>query len=234
MWRRIVIAIFLAALAYIAFEAGRDPSWLTFPALLLGWYVADAASGFIHMFMDYHPCPSGKGLAQVFHYSGSRESAEYQALFRSRMKAINPFQRICYDFKNHHPRPHALGRRDLWRQVGSTMIVAAVPLAITLAIILATIPVPGWLAAFFLSGLLGGAFAQYFHGTLHRADNPAFIRVLRRARLLMTPAAHQLHHDTLRRDFATNCGWSNGLLNPVFAFLHKRGVLRDEGLEPQS
>src|SRR3546814_15672593 len=57
---------------------------------------------------------------------------------------------------------------------------------------------------------------------------------MRRLGLLMTPEAHQLHHDSLRRDFSTNCGWSNPLLNPVFHWLHNKGYMRDEGLEPQS
>ena len=81
--------------------------------------------------------------------------------------------------------------------------------------------------------MIGGTFAQYFHGTLHRQDNPWIINAMRRVGLLMTPEAHQLHHDTLQRDFATNSGWSNALLNPVFRFAYKRGWLQDEGLEPQ-
>src|SRR3546814_9937086 len=62
---------------------------------------------------------------------------------------------------------------------------------------------PGWIAAGFCAFIIGGTFAQYFHGTLHRADNPAIIPVMRRLGLLMTPEAHQLHHDSLRRDFST-------------------------------
>ncbi|WP_273773352.1 hypothetical protein, partial [Brucella intermedia] len=64
------------------------------------------------------------------------------------------------------------------------------------------------------------------------AANPWIIRAMRRVGLLMTPAAHQKHHDSLKRDFATNNGWSNPLLNPIFALLYRRGVLTDAGLEP--
>ena len=48
----------------------------------------------------------------------------------------------------------------------------------------------------------------------------------------MTPAAHQRHHDTLQRDFATNSGWSNPVINRLFLALRARGYLRDEGLVP--
>ena len=55
---------------------------------------------------------------------------------------------------------------------------------------------------------------------------------MRHIGLLMTPAAHQLHHDTLQRDFATNCGWSNRVINALFRALRARGYLEDSGLEP--
>src|SRR3546814_5359508 len=76
----------------------------------------------VHMFMDYHPCPKGKGLDRLYFYQDSRASQEYQTLFRATMKTINPFQRLVYDFKNHHPRPNALGRRSISRQIGSTVV----------------------------------------------------------------------------------------------------------------
>ncbi|WP_156906370.1 fatty acid desaturase CarF family protein [Novosphingobium acidiphilum] len=75
-------------------------------------------------------------------------------------------------------------------------------------------------------------FAQYFHGSLHRLENPWFIPVLRKAGLLMSPVAHQIHHDTLQRDFATNCGWSNPVINRLFISLRAQGMLDDAGLTP--
>src|SRR3546814_7332060 len=81
----------------------------------------------VHMFMDYHPCPKGKGLDRLYFYQDSRASQEYQTLFRATMKTINPFQRLVYDFKNHHPRPNALGRRSISRQIGSTVVAGSLP-----------------------------------------------------------------------------------------------------------
>jgi hypothetical protein len=211
-----------------------DPGWLCVPAAMLGWYIADLMSGLVHMIMDYRPCPPGKRLNDLFFYAGSRESEEYLAMVRDRMSSINAFERVVYDFKNHHPRPDALGRRPLWRLIGSTVIVATLPLSLLLLAAQWLFTVPGWVVAGVLALLIGGAFAQYFHGSLHRGGNPWIINGLRRARLLMTPAAHQLHHDTLRQDFATNCGWSNPLINRVFNGLRARGYLGDDGLEPSS
>ena len=234
IWQRLVLAVFLASLGLNLWGALRDPSLLAVPAALAGWYLADMLSGLIHMVMDYRPCPEGKGLARIYFYGGRRGMPEYQALFRETMRGLNAFERVSYDFKNHHPRPDALGRRSVWRLIGSTVIAGALPLSLLGNATVLLTPAPGWVMAFATALLVGGGFAQYFHGTLHRRDNPWFVTALRRARLLMTPQAHQIHHDTLRRDFATNCGWSNPLINRLFTALRARGHLADAGLEPQS
>jgi len=232
--QRLILAVFLVSLAGNALVALRDVSWLSLPALVLGWYLADMLSGLIHMYMDYRPCTPGKRLNDIFFYQGSRESEEYLTMLQARMATIGPFERISYDFKNHHPRPDALGRRPLWRLIGSTVIVAALPLSFAGNLIAFVRPLPGWCFAGLVAFLLGGGFAQYFHGALHRQNNPWFIVWLRRTGLLMTPAAHQIHHDTLQRDFATNCGWSNPVINRLFLMLRARGYLDDAGLEPSA
>lgn len=232
--QRLILGIFLLSLGAVGWGALAHAGWASLPALLLGWYLADMLSGLIHMIMDYRPCPPGKGLDDIFFYVGSRESEEYLAMLRVRMAGLNAFERISYDFKNHHPRPDALGRRPLWRLIGSTIIASALPIALATNLAQVLLPVPGWLLAFLFALLAGGAFAQYFHGSLHRATNPWFIGAMRKAHLLMTPAAHQLHHDTLQRDFATNCGWSNPVINRLFHALRARGYLDSAGLEPRS
>lgn len=229
---RLILGAFLLSLAMNVAAMIAAFDGLVIPALLLGWYLADATSGLVHMYMDYRPCPAGRRLDEPFFYAGSRESEEYRALFRQRMASINAFERLVYDFKNHHPRPDALGRRSVWRLVGSTVIVAALPLTLAMNALAWLASPPGWLLALGTAFLIGGAFAQYFHGTLHRAENPWFVNALRRIGLLMTPAAHQLHHDTLQQDFATNCGWSNPVINRLFSALRKRGMLDDSGLVP--
>jgi len=224
-------ALWLSLATHVVFVVAR-PSWWIVPALLVGWFLADAASGIVHMVMDYQPCPPELGLDRLYFYQGSRESDHYQSLIRTVMRDVNPFQRVVFDFKTHHPRPDALGRRTLWRQIGSTVMVATLPLSLALNVLALMTPLPGWAMAGAVALLLGGSFAQFFHGSLHRAHNPWPITAMRRVGLLMTPQAHQKHHDTLKRDFSTNCGWSNPFLNPVFAFGYRRGWFRDEGLEP--
>ena len=228
---RWVTALLTLSLALNLWFAGV-PDWRWIPAALAGWYVADLMSGLTHMYMDYRPCTPGVGLGEMFHYAGSRESADYLALRDRVLPRISPFERLAYDFKNHHPRPEALGRRAFLVQIGSTIIFFAVPASLLLNLASVLVPVPGWLV-FGLGVLIaGGTLAQYFHGTLHRADNPWIVHAMRRVGLLMTPEAHAIHHETLRRDFATNTGWSNPLVNLIFRAAIGRGWLRESGLEP--
>jgi len=227
-----VTALFALSLALNLRFAGV-PDWRWIPAALAGWYVADVMSGLTHMYMDYRPCTPGVGLSDMFHYAGSRESADYVSLRDRVLRRISPFERLVYDFKNHHPRPEALGRRAFLVQIGSTIIFFGLPASLLLNLACVVGPMPGWLVFGVAILIAGGTLAQYFHGTLHRPDNPWMVHAMRRVGLLMTPEAHALHHDTLRRDFATNTGWSNPLVNLIFRAAIVRGWLTEAGLEPR-
>jgi hypothetical protein len=229
---RIAVILFWLSVVSNVLFAAADPHWLMLPAAIAGWYLADLASGAVHMYMDYRPCRPGNGLDALYFYEGDRTSDEYRAMFRTAMARIGPVERLVFDFKNHHPRPLALGRRPLGRQINSTILFGTLPYSLALNAACLMLPVPGWLVAGLIVLLIGGTFAQYFHGTLHRNDNPWFVTAMRRVGLLMTPQAHDLHHATLQRDFSTNCGWSNPLLNALFNALRRRGRLPDHGLEP--
>ena len=80
--QKLVLTIFLLSLGLNAALALRHADWLTVPALLAGWYLADMLSGLVHMYMDYRPCTPGKRLADLFFYEGSRESEEYLGMLR--------------------------------------------------------------------------------------------------------------------------------------------------------
>jgi hypothetical protein len=227
-----ITALLVISLALNLWFAGV-PDWRWLPAALAGWYIADLFSGLTHMYMDYRPCTPGIGLERMFHYTGSRESEAYLALRAEVLPRISPFERLVYDFKNHHPRPDALGRRSFLVQIGSTILFVSLPVSALLNLMCLAVPVPGWLIAGALVLMTGGTLAQYFHGTLHRPDNPWIVRAMRRAGLLMTPEAHAIHHATLRRDFATNTGWSNPLVNAVFGICMSRGWISEAGLEPR-
>jgi hypothetical protein len=79
----------------------------------------------------------------------------------------------------------------------------------------------------------GVGLDRMFHCAGSRESTDYLVRVMRRVGLIMTPEAHALHHATLRRDFATNTGWSNPLVNAIFRAAMRRGWLDEAGLEPR-
>jgi len=226
----VMLATLLSLMANLAMAGA--PTWGWIPAALAAWYIADLVSGIVHMVMDYKPCRAGVGLDQLYFYQGSRESADYLALRDQVWARIGPLEKLIYDFKNHHPRPEALGRRPMLVQIGSTILVGTLPASVMLNLLAFVLPLPGWLIFGAVVLLIASTFAQYFHGTLHREDNPPIVHAMRAAALLMTPAAHDRHHATLTRDFATNCGWSNPLVNRLFALAIRRRWLTEAGLTP--
>ncbi len=221
--------LFAADLFWLA----SAPSLWMLPALIVGWYAADLMSGAVHMYMDYRECRPGIGLDRLFFYEGSRESAEYLAMRDAAFGQLGPIERLIYDFKNHHPRPDALGRRSMKVQIGATVLFTTLPFLVLANIAFALLPLPMWLLAAAVSFAIGSTFAQYFHGTLHRQDNPWPVRAMRRMGLLMRPQDHIRHHDTLTCDFSTINGWSNPALNVVFRSLRRRGHMPDDGLIPR-
>jgi hypothetical protein len=206
--------------------------WWAIPVALLAWYLADAQSGLVHMYMDYRPCTPHVGLKEIFFYQGSRESAEYLAMRKAAMRRISFFERVVYDFKNHHPRPNALGRRSFEQQTVSIAFFL-LPFSVLLNISACYWPLPDlWLLGSVV--FLGGSMlTQYFHGTLHREQNPWWVQVLRQIGLLMPPHAHVVHHATLACDFSTISGWSNPLVNKVFKACQRWGGFDRKGLEPE-
>lgn len=235
MKRRLVNAalwLFLGSLALNLIWLRAAWDWRTPLAALAAWYLADMMSGLIHMYMDYRPCPIGAGLDKAFFYAGSRASPEYDQLKQAALARVGLIDKVAFEFKYHHPRPEVLGRRTLVYQVKSTVLLVSLPLSLGLNLACVRLAVPGWLATGVIVLLVGGTLSQYFHGSLHRPSNPWFIGLMRRLRLLLTPEAHDVHHRTLRRDFAVINGWSNPLVNVLFAFLLHRGALDPVGLEP--
>ena len=113
----------LASVQVLLLLGGQPWHWGVLLALPLGWYVADAMSGLVHMLMDYHPCRPGVGLKEMFFYEGNRSSEDYLALRARTLKKLSFFETVSFDFKTHHPRPNALGRRTFEHQTLSLTVV---------------------------------------------------------------------------------------------------------------
>ena len=231
MFFRLTVAIFCVSFAADLVALASAPSWSILPGLLVGWALVDMWSGLVHMLLDFVALPARLRM-DLLYFAQRRDTEEYAELRRSILGGVGPFWRIAYNFKYHHPRPNALGRRSMKELCADTLHFAALPLSLALNIAVLTSPPPPWAIAAAISMVIGTLFIQYFHSTLHRRTPPGFVAVLRRLRLLMTPEAHQLHHDVQDNSFAIINGWSNPLLDRVYVVLHRFGICREEHLEP--
>lgn len=231
MFFRLTVGIFCVSFAADLVALASTPSWTIIPGLLVGWAIADLGSGLVHMLLDFVPLPARLRM-DLLYFAPQRNTEDYAELRRSILGGVGPFWRISYNFKYHHPRPNALGRRNMKELCADTLYFAALPLSLALNVAVVTAPPPPWATAAVIAMVIGTLFIQYFHSTLHRRTPPAFVAVLRRFRLLMTPEAHQFHHDVQDNSFAIINGWSNPLLDRIFILLRRHGICREEHLEP--
>jgi len=128
--------------------------------------------------------------------------------------------------------PDLLGRHGVFHLMKAPTFFITLPLSLALNVAVLVWRLPSWAMVFAVTLLLGSSLTQYFHGTLHKVRSPWPIRLMRTFRLLMTPAAHERHHDTLRRDFSVINGWSNPALNLLVGGLRRAGFLDEAGLVP--
>lgn len=229
----VFLAFLVSFLGNVTALMGFGPDWWWIPLFLLGWYIADAESGIIHFWLDYRPCRPTLGLNALFHYAGRRDSQEFLDLKTATLATLSAFERMVFDFKNHHPRPNALGRRPFLVLVMPTMVLA-LPSSLAVNGLLLLGWMAEWALVILIALILGGTIAQYHHGVLHRTKCAWWIRGLRRCRMLMTVADHEVHHASLDRDFTTLCGWSNPLVNALFRIGRRWRLLDPAGLEPAS
>jgi hypothetical protein len=80
---------------------------------------------------------------------------------RAAMGRIGPIQELDYDFKTHHARPDAVGRRSFVYLIWSTMSFGALPLFIILKIVAMFWSLPLWFVAGAVVMLVGGTGAIF-------------------------------------------------------------------------
>ena len=169
MKARLLFSMFFCSLAFdLALAAGRL-DWRIVPAAVVGWCLADLASGLVHMYMDYRPCAPGSGLRELYFWQGSRDSAEFLARQSEVYARISAFERIVYDFKKHHPMPNLLGRHGMLHLMKGPVFLITLSLSLTLNLVFALTSPPAWLLVGAAVMILGASMTQAFHGSLHRS-----------------------------------------------------------------
>lgn len=185
------------------FAAELVLSWKLFPwlsaypfvlslAMVLGYIGADFLSGFVHWLGDTWGNPSLPWVGQTF---------------------IRPF-------REHHVDPTAITRHDFVQTNGSNCAGA---LLVVGPCAFADLSMSGPWQLFFMAFLTALAFSVFltnqFHKWAHQAKRNRFVRWLQRAKLILSPEHHGLHHARpFSHAYCITTGWLNPLLEKIRFF----------------
>ncbi len=215
LWIRLAdrasVAAFVVAWSAVAWQIVRasPPGQLAIALVCsvpIAVLLADLASGLVHWFADRYLDPKTPVLGPML---------------------IEPF-------REHHRDPLAMTRHDFFEVSGNNGLVT-LPLALVLLFVgldadasFATRLVHVVTLAFALA-----IFAtNQLHAWAHEPTPPGFVRRLQRARLVLSPEAHALHHESgFDRSYCVTTGWLNPLLDRTRAFAALERAVARVGLE---
>jgi ubiquitin-conjugating enzyme E2 variant len=179
--------------------------WLAFPGVLLGLVFGDFVTGLVHWAADTY----GEESTPVVGRS------------------------LVRPFRVHHARPREICEHGLVETVGNTCILAAPLLAlfIVVAAFVDTSAVTTF-AVFTAVVTVGVTVAtNQFHKWAHQERPPRAVRLLQRARIILSPEHHRAHHTApFESSYAITNGWLNPLLNRTRFFRRLEVALRAFGV----
>jgi plasmanylethanolamine desaturase len=181
--------------------------WLTFPGAVVGLVCGDFITGLVHWAADTY----GEEGTPV--------------IGRSLVKP----------FRIHHVRPQEICEHGVVETIGNTCILAA-PLLIMFVVFM-TSGGPSAASAFavFAAVVTVGVTVatNQFHKWAHQPSPSRPVRLLQRARIVLTPEHHRTHHATpFEASYAITNGWLNPLLNRTRFFRRLESALRALGIKP--
>ena len=139
-------------------------------------------------------------------------------------------------FRVHHVRPQEICEHGIVETIGNTCILAA-PLLTLFVVVMISAGETSAATAFALFAAVvtvGVTVAtNQFHKWAHQQRPSRLVRLLQRARLILTPEHHRTHHTApFESSYAITNGWLNPLLNRIRFFRWLEGALRAFGIKP--
>lgn len=185
-------------------EAGA--AWLAVPGALLGLVFGDFVTGLVHWAADTY----GEENTPIIGRS------------------------LVRPFRIHHVRPLEICEHGVVETIGNTCILAA-PL-LTLFIVITAFGEISAATAFmvFTAAVTVGVTVatNQFHKWAHQTEPPRVVRLLQRARLILSPEHHRTHHtEPFKSSYTITNGWLNPLLNRTSFFRRLEGALRAFGVK---
>jgi Lipid desaturase domain len=174
------------------------------PACAAGVFTADLLSGVMHFVCD--------------------------RFFSERTPVIG--RALIAPFHDHHRDPAGIARHGFCERNGNNCI-ALLPVLIAAHACFDVEPVrlgASALQAWLLAFCAGAAVTNEIHAWAHGARAPAFAGRLQRAGLILSPQAHQRHHEGGHaRAYCITTGWCNRVLDELAAFAALEAAIRRAG-----
>ena len=181
--------------------------WMVLPAALLGLVCGDFVTALVHWAADTYCDESTPVIGQSL---------------------VKPF-------RVHHVRPLEICDHGVVETVGNTCILAA-PLLKLFVVITAYGETSAATAfAVFTGAVTVGVTVatNQFHKWAHQVRPARLVRLLQRARIVLSPEHHRAHHTApFESNYAITNGWLNPLLNRTKFFRRLEGALRACGVKP--
>jgi len=141
-------------------------------------------------------------------------------------------------FREHHADPTAMLHHDFVETNGHNFMLALALTTGGLWLVPATdaSAFSSFLGTFLVCMAICVAFTSQIHKWAHMPRPPRIVMYLQRARLLLSPAHHQHHHDAPhRQNYCITAGWLDGLFRVTRAFERvERHIERATGIVPHT
>lgn len=129
---------------------------------------------------------------------------------------------IIHPFRHHHVDPIDLTRHDFVELNGNNAL-ASLPVLVG-AVLLA--PYAPYAAMFLTTVVVFAMATNKIHQWAHHPSPPRWVRALQRARLILPPEHHQIHHTFPHdRAYCITTGWMNPVLDTLGVFRAAEWVL---------
>ena len=181
--------------------------WVLIFVLPLSWMASDVLTGLVHWMFDTYWTEETYFLGKAF---------------------VQPF-------REHHTLPRNICEHDLASTIGNSCILGVVvQLIVLLTLLIFDVSALGAsIMIWALMSFAGAALTNVFHKWAHAEENPAWIRLLQRTGLILSPEHHDVHHASPHDTYycITN-GWMNPVLDRLRFWRALEWCLRRVGVRP--
>lgn len=234
--QRLIVAIYYLLLGTcLYFVDWQYASWLSILiTAYIGLWVADFASGLVHLYIDYQPLNYAKGFGVLYDYKGDRGGEHFVSMKKELMKHASWFDHTVYSFKIHH-RDASSNKHRHYREFFVEFVAPASILLFCSLFVSFVFPqhfLTTHLALFDVIVSVAALHADHIHVCMHGSSTMLrgkhIVRFLSRYRVIYSYKTHALHHKDGLTGFCFVTGHANFAVNWICKQLLYYGVISSD------